>query len=111
MGLLLEAVDVAGPWRWRWLLRDEETGNPVADHQVHLDPVSDEVARFRDLYGYVHSYAAPDRRTEDGKRFVTDAGKWAGRGLLGEAVGAAVVAEAPVTVRVKVPAALGSVLL
>src|SRR5262249_61821413 len=80
MGLLLEAVEVAGPWRWRWLLRDEETGNPVADHRVDLDPGSDEVARFRDLYGYVHSYAAPDRRTEDGSRFVDAAGGGGGRG-------------------------------
>ena len=28
MGLLLQAVDVAGPLRWRWLLTDEETGAP-----------------------------------------------------------------------------------
>jgi tetratricopeptide (TPR) repeat protein len=111
VGLVLEAVEVGGPLRWRWLLSDEETGNPVADHQVNLDPASDEVARFRDLYGYVHSYAVPDRRTEDGARFVEAAGMWAGRELLGESVGAAVVAEAPVTVRVKAPAALGSVLL
>ena len=45
---------------------------------MHLDPASDEVARFRDLYEYVRSYAAPDRRTEDGTRFVTEAGAWAG---------------------------------
>jgi CHAT domain len=111
MGLLLEAVDVAGPLRWRWLLSDEETGNPVADHPVNLDPAADEVARFRDLYGYVRSYAAPDRRTEDGARFVSAAGAWAGRELLGESVGAAIAAEAPVTVRVKVPVALDPVLL
>lgn len=110
MGLLLEAVDVTGPLRWRWLLRDEDTGNPLADHQVHLDPDSAEVARFRDLYGYVRSYAAPDQRTEDGARFVREAGEWAGRELLGEPVGAAILAEAPVTVRVKVPAALDAVL-
>jgi hypothetical protein len=111
MGLLLDAVDVTGPLRWRWLLSDEETGNPVADHGVDLNPSSDEVARFRDLGGYVRSYAAPDRLTEDGARFVREAGEWAGRELLGESVGEAIVAEAPVAVRVKVPAALDSVLL
>ena len=86
-------------------------GVSLADHAVSLEPGSDEVARFGDLYGYVRSYAVPDRRTEDGTRFVAEAGAWAGRELLGEAVGAAVVAEAPVTVRVAVPAELGHVLL
>jgi hypothetical protein len=111
MGLLLQAVDYASPLRWRWLLSDEETGDPVADHDVDLDPASDEVARFGDLGGYVRSYAAPDRRTEDGARFVAEAGEWAGRELLGESVGAAIMAAAPVTVRVRVPASLDSVLL
>jgi hypothetical protein len=49
---VLEAVDVASPLRWRWLLRDEATGAPLADHLVDLDGASDEVARFSDLYGY-----------------------------------------------------------
>jgi tetratricopeptide (TPR) repeat protein len=111
MGLLLAAVDVTGPLRWRWLLRDEESQNPLADHQVRLDPASDEVARFGDLYGYTRSYATMDRRTQDETRFVTEAGAWAGRELLGESVGAAILAEAPVTVRVTVPPALDPVLL
>ena len=111
MGLLLQAVDVAGPWRWRWLLSDEETGNPVADHPVRLDPESAELARFRDLYGYVRAFAAPDRRVTDGARFVAAAGAWAGQQLLGDAVAAAIQAAAPVTVRVTVPADLDPVLL
>ena len=112
MGLLLEAVQADGPWRWRWLLRDEQTGNPLADHPVSLDPGSAEVQRFFDLYGYLRSYAVdPDRRTEDGARIVAAAGAWAGRELLGEAIGAAILDEAPVTVRVTVPAELDHVLL
>ena len=111
MELLLEAVDVGGPLVWRWLLRDAETGNPLADQPVRLDPASDDVVRFRDLYGYLDEYAAPDRWTEDGTRFVRLAGKWAGRELLGEAAGAAILNEAPVTVRVTVPPALDEVLL
>jgi len=105
VGLVLEAAEAAGPWRWRWRLRDEDGGGTLASHQVELDPASDEVARFRDLYGYARWHAAPDRRTADEARIVAEAGAWAGRVLLGEAVGAAIAAAAPVTVRVAVPGA------
>ena len=103
MGLVLEVAEATGPWRWRWLLRDEDGGETLASHQVELDPASDEVARFRDVYGYARWHAAPDRRTADEARIVAEAGAWAGRVLLGEAVGAAIAAAAPVTVRVTVP--------
>ena len=111
MSLLLRALDVAGPLRWRWLLTDEETGAPLADHQVALDPAASEVARFRNLYGYVEAYAAPDRRVSDGARIVGEAGEWAAHELLGEPIVAAVIAEAPVTVRVVVPETLDDVSL
>jgi tetratricopeptide (TPR) repeat protein len=114
MGLLLTAADINGPLRWRWLLTSEQTGAPLADHQVNLDPESDDVARFRDLYSYAHSYAAPDRRTEDGTRIVAEAGAWAGRALLGAAVTAAIARAArsgPVTVRVTAPPPADGVLL
>src|SRR5579859_3789494 len=108
MGLLLRAVDVTGPLRWRWLLTDAETGAPLADHQVNLESAPGEsaraaAARFADLDAYVRTYAIPDRRVEDGARFVADAGAWAGTELLGAPVGSAIVAAAaagPVTVRV-----------
>jgi tetratricopeptide (TPR) repeat protein len=106
-GLVLRAVEVGGPLRWRWLLSDAESGAALADHQVDLDPGSAEVARFGDLYGYARAYAAPDRRVADEARIVAEAGAWAGRALLGEPVGAAIVRAArsgPVTVRVTVPA-------
>ena len=103
MGLLLQAVDVAGPLRWRWLLTDEDSGKPLADHQVDLDPGSDEVTAFGDLYEYARQHAAPDRREADAARIVTDMGEWAGRVLLGEQVGAAIAGAAPVTVRVTAP--------
>jgi tetratricopeptide (TPR) repeat protein len=115
MGLLLEAVDVkiddSAPLRWRWLLRDEETGDPVADHQVTVDPAAVDVARFADLYDYTRSYAAPDRRTEEQQRYMALAGEWAARELLGEPVGAAITEATPVVVRVRVPEALSQVLL
>jgi CHAT domain len=103
VGLVLRAENVASPWRWRWLLSDEETGEPLASHQVNLDPAGEEVAAFRDLYGYARWRAAPDRRLGDQMRIVRDAGAWAGRALIGEAVGAAIAAEAPVTLRVEAP--------
>jgi tetratricopeptide (TPR) repeat protein len=102
--LLLQAVDAAGPWRWRWLLTDTDTGEPLADHEVDLDPASDEVAAFGDLYGYARSHAAPDRRTISETGIVERAGAWAGQALLGESVGAAIAAAAPVTVRVSAQA-------
>jgi len=112
MGLLLRAVEVAGPLRWRWLLTDADTGAPLADHQVDLEPV--DVARFNDLSGYLRSYAAPDRQVEDGARFVADAGAWGGSVLLGDAVGKAIVAATAtgaVTIQVVAPPPADAVLL
>jgi hypothetical protein len=96
--------------RWRWLLTNAETGVALADHQVELDPGSAELAAFGDLYGYVRSYAAPDRRIADEARIVERAGAWAGRFVLGSAIGAAISAAAPVTVRVSVPPEVAPVL-
>ncbi len=53
MGLVLQAVDVAGPRRWRWLLVDESSGVPLADHQVELDPQAAETEAFEDLYRFL----------------------------------------------------------
>ena len=114
MGLLLAAVDIEGPLRWRWLLTDGVDGPPLADHPVDLRRESAEVARFADLYRYVRSYAAPDRVVSDGARFVAESGAWAGRELLGESIGSAILAATgagPLTVRVHVPAGLDRVLL
>jgi hypothetical protein len=105
--LVLQAVEIRGPSRWRWVLTDEATGNPLADHEVMLDPDAAEVRAFGDVYGWVRSYAAPDRRAEDEQRLVAELGAWAGRVLLGEPVGAAIVDAAPVTVRVTAGFAVG----
>jgi hypothetical protein len=96
--LLLEAVHVAGPLRWQWRLTDADTGELLADHEVDLDLASAEA--FSDLYGHARWHVAPDRRTADEARIVNQVGEWAGRELLGEQVGAAIVAAAPVTVLV-----------
>jgi tetratricopeptide (TPR) repeat protein len=107
MSLVLQAVEVRGPSRWRWLLSDGDTGVPVADHEVALDSDAVEVRAFGDVYGYARAYAAPDRRDEDEARLVAGLGTWAGRVLLGERIGAAIVAAAPVTVRVTAGFAAG----
>ena len=112
--LVLKAVDIDGPSRWRWLLTDAESGLPLADHQVELDPAASELAAFGDLYEYVRSYAAPDKRAVDEPRIVAETGAWAGLVLLGEPVGAAIVSAArsgPVTVRVEIPVELDRVLM
>ena len=112
MGLVLRAADASSPRRWRWLLTDEETGETLADHGVYLtEQSSDELAAFKDLYGYTRWRSAPDRQVEDGARIVANAGAWAGRELLGERVGAAIAAAAPVTVRVIAPAPADDVML
>jgi hypothetical protein len=108
--LVLRAVDVAGGWRWQWLLSDGESGQALADQAVELDPGDEDVAAFGDLYECARWRAAPDRRDEEEARVVTRAGAWAGRVLLGEAIGGAIVAAAPATVRVEAPAGLEHVL-
>jgi tetratricopeptide (TPR) repeat protein len=104
VGLLLQAVDVAGPHRWRWLLVDERSGAALADHPVDLDPRAAETEAFEDLYRFLRWRADPDRRVASEVELVGRVGAWIGSAALGEQVGRAIVAAAPVTVRVQVPA-------
>ena len=108
--LRLEVRDFAGPLRWRWLLSDEDTGVPLADHQVDLAGGPGEFAAFADLYRYLRWNAVPDRRTASEAEIAGRVGAWAGEAVLGRAVGEAIVAAAPVTVRVVVPERAGFVL-
>jgi len=109
MGLLLAAVEPAGPDRWRWLLTDEDTGATLADHAVALDRRAAEWAGFTDLHGWVRVNADPDpaRRIASGTALVDRVGRWIAAILLGEPVVASIAAEAPSTVRVEVPDELG----
>ena len=104
MGLVLRAVEVAGPHRWRWLLIDEFSGAPLADHQVELDPESAEVEAFAELYRFLRRRAHPDRRVASETELLGRIGTWIGSVALGKQVGQAMVSAAPVTVRVQVPA-------
>lgn len=104
VGLVLRAVEVAGPHRWRWLLVDESSGAPLADHQVKLDPGSAEVEAFAELYRHLRWQAEPDRRVASETELLGRRGAWIGSVALGERIGRAMVSAAPVTVRMQVPA-------
>lgn len=104
MGLVLRAVDVVGPCRWRWLLIDEYSGVSLADHLVTLDPGAAETAAFEDLYGFLRRRADPGRRVSSEAELVRRVGAWIGSVVLGERIGRAIATAAPVTVRVVVPA-------
>ena len=108
--LRLEVRDFKGPLRWRWLLSEDATGAPLADHQVDLAGVLGEFAAFTDLYRYLRHYAVPDRRTTSETEIAARVGAWAGEVVLGGAVCDAIVAVAPVSVRVVVPEQAGFVL-
>jgi tetratricopeptide (TPR) repeat protein len=110
-GLLrLEVRDWEGPLRWRWLLSEEGTGAPLADHWVDLAGAPGEFAAFTDLYRYLRHYATPDRRTTSETEIAARVGAWAGDVVLGRSVCDAIVAAAPVTVRVVVPELAGFLL-
>ena len=108
--LRLEVRDFGGPLQWRWLLSEEGTGAPLADHLVDLAGAPGEFAAFTDLYRYLRHYAVPDRRTSSETEIAARVGAWAGEAVLGRAVCEAIVAAAPVTVRVVVPERAGFLL-
>jgi len=101
--LSLQMVDVADGFHWRWLLTEEATGQPLANHTVDLDPSSAEAVAFADLYQHLRWNAVPDRRVTSETELVAQVGTWIGREVLGVHVGRAIVDAAPVTVRVWVP--------
>ena len=99
--LRLEARDFAGPGRWRWVLTGPG-GVFVADHEVRLDTGCWQFEAFTGLARYLRWRVSPDRRIAHEAQIVTDVGAWIGEQVLG-AVGAALAAARPVTVRVIVP--------
>ncbi|WP_269799874.1 CHAT domain-containing protein [Pseudofrankia saprophytica] len=105
-GLVLQAVDVDGPLRWRWLLLDGATDRPVADHQVELNPKDWRFQAFAQLDRYLRANAAPDRRLTAETAIVDEVGAWAAEHALGERVSQIIFNRAPVTVTVAVPETL-----
>jgi tetratricopeptide (TPR) repeat protein len=103
--LSLEARDFESVAQFRWVLTSAE-GELLADHQVWLDTSSSEYEAFKDLHHHLHWRAAPDRLTgpADQARLVGQIGAWIGTHVFGP-IGPALVAAAPVTVRIIVPRA------
>jgi tetratricopeptide (TPR) repeat protein len=108
--LRLEVRDFEGRLRWRWLLSEESSGAPLADHQVDLAGAPGEFAAFTDLYRYLRWNAVPDRRTASEAEIAIRVGAWAAEAVLGPDVCDAIMAAAPVTVRVVVPERAGFML-
>ncbi|MGH8904948.1 MAG: CHAT domain-containing protein [Egibacteraceae bacterium] len=98
----LDVLDYTGQTRWRWRLT-EPGGAFVADHTVCLDERTAEYEAFADLYRYLRWNAAPDRRRDSETEILAWLGRWIGEEVLSK-VGPAIVARAPVTVRVRLPA-------
>jgi hypothetical protein len=109
VGLILSVDEFSGPRRWRWRLAEADSQRTLADHEVDLDGASDGYRAFTDLYRYLRRNAEPDRRTGSEAQILDRVGAWAGREVLGHAIGAAIVEAAPVTVRVMVPPEAGFV--
>ncbi|HEX2301088.1 MAG TPA: hypothetical protein VHH34_21700, partial [Pseudonocardiaceae bacterium] len=96
VGLVLRAVDVAGPRRWRWLLVDEQSGAALAEHQVELDPDSAETEAFEDLHRFLRRRADPECRVASEAELLHRLGAWIGSVVLGERIGLAIATAAPV---------------
>jgi hypothetical protein len=73
--LHLEVAEFTNANHWRWRLQ-EAGGAFLADHTVALDPADPRVAALVDLPGYLHHYAAPDRRDADQRRLIEELGVW-----------------------------------
>src|SRR5690242_5840615 len=111
MGLCLEAVEVDGATRWRWILTNEESGIFLAEHHVQLDESAWEYRALADLYGYLRWHAAPDpdgRPPSEGA-LLAEVGAWVGREVLGPAIGREIAAAAA-PVRIMVSAEAGFLL-
>ncbi|WP_346619588.1 AAA family ATPase [Blastococcus montanus] len=84
-----------------------EDGEPLASHQVVVPEGDYEYGGFVDLYRWLRWEADPDRRVVSEAELTARVGAWMGEHLLGPEVMAALLDEAPVTVRVLVPEPLG----
>jgi tetratricopeptide (TPR) repeat protein len=106
--LVLQLTNFRATNAWRWVLQDSG-GAFIADHQVELDPRMPQFQSLFDLPGYLHHFAAPDRREEDERRLLGDAGRWIGINVLGP-VAQKIAERAPVVVRVLLPSTAEAVL-
>ena len=101
--MLLTAVEVTDRWSWRWLLTDPDSGTPLADQTVKLDPGEADTDAFADVYRWVRWNADPDRRLVSEGGLVARVGRFVRDYALGASVVDAITGRAPATVRVEVP--------
>src|SRR5437899_1743617 len=100
--LWLEVTAFTDTEHWRWRLTDTH-GAFKADHQVALNRADPEYDAFTDLYTHLRYHAAPDRRLEHEAEIIDRLGRWISAQVLGP-IGARLVEQASVTVRVRLPA-------
>ncbi|HXW24974.1 MAG TPA: CHAT domain-containing protein [Xanthobacteraceae bacterium] len=102
--LRLEVASFAGQNHWRWVLKDAN-GAFLADHEVNLDQADTKYQALFDLPGYLDHFAAPDKREADERRLLDEVGAWIGATVLGQGIGAKIIARRapPIIVRVLVP--------
>ena len=100
--LRLDVVEYTGPTRWDWVLTGPD-GRLLSRHEVRLNPYDPQYDAFTDLTAQLRWAAIPGRRTQDEAELVYKVGGWISDQVLGP-LGAAMVAAAPATVRVVLPA-------
>jgi hypothetical protein len=102
--LRLEVASIADQNHWRWVLK-EANGAFLADHELALDPAEPKYRALFDLPGYLHHFAAPDKREVDERRLLDEIGAWIGATVLGGGIAEKMVAgcASPTIVRVLVP--------
>jgi hypothetical protein len=102
--LRLEVASIADQNHWRWVLK-EANGAFLADHELALDPAEPKYRALFDLPGYLHHFAAPDKREVDERRLLDEIGAWIGATVLGGGIAEKIVAgrAPPTIVRVLVP--------
>jgi hypothetical protein len=111
-GLRLEIREFTDLTRWRWVLADDG-GTFLSGHEVRLDPKSWQFEAFRDLQDYLSWHVAPDRRSIDEARIVSEVGEWIAAQVLGPVAGELVrrARRRHVTVQVIVPDAASELLV
>ncbi|MEU4746655.1 hypothetical protein AB0G02_40220, partial [Actinosynnema sp. NPDC023658] len=85
MAQTLEAVEVAGPHRWRWVL-SAESGRVLADHQVDLDVGTAEYEAFCDLVGHLDRHRLPHDPIGSETAAVDRVATWISERVFGDAL-------------------------
>lgn len=100
--LTLRVTDFQSPNRWRWELTGT-AGEFLGDHDLCLDPGSQEYDAFIDLYRHLRRVASPDRRLAHEAELLSGLGEWIGEAIFGPHIGSALLHYAPCAVHVVIP--------